>query len=174
MNAGVQSDGLDAYAEPLLDTEFPLCAVIAVAKAGPKDIGSTEGMRHTHETSPYHKPWIELVSRDLMTVRTALQNDDFMTLAECVEGNCLAMHANAMASRPGIIYFSGTTLDAISAVRNLRVHRGVEVFFTIDAGPHVVAFTRPSSVDEVAKALSQIPGVTQIIRSEMGDAAHLT
>ena len=54
--------------------------MIAVAKAGPKDIGSTEGMRHTHETSPYHKPWIELVSRDLMTVRTALQNDDFMTL----------------------------------------------------------------------------------------------
>ena len=59
-------------------------------------------------------------------------------------------------------------------VRNLRVNHGVEVFFTIDAGPHVVAFTRPSSVGEVAKALSQIPGVTQIIRSEMGEAAHLT
>ena len=173
MNAGVQSDGLDAYAEPLTEIKLPLCAVIAVAKAGPKDIGSTEGMKRTNESSPYHKPWIELVSRDLVTVRTALQNDDFTTLAQCVEGNCLAMHANAMASRPGIIYFSGTTLEAISTVRNLRVNQGIEVFFTIDAGPHVVAFTRPSFVDEVAKALGQISGVTQVIRSEMGNAAHL-
>ena len=173
MNAGVQEDGLDAYAIPLPEIDFPLSAVIAVAETGPKDIGSTEGMKRTLETSPYHNPWIDLVGRDLITARSALEKGDFSALAECVEGNCLAMHANAMASRPGIIYFSGTTLQAISTVRNLRSNHGIDVFFTIDAGPHVVAFTRPSSVEKVADALGAITGVTNVIRSEMGAAAQL-
>ena len=38
---------------------------------------------------------------------------------------------------------------------------------------HVVAFTRPSSVEEVADALGTITGVTNVIRSEMGAAAQL-
>ena len=173
MNAGEQSDGLDAYAEPLNNIDFPLHAVIAVAEAGPKDIGSTEGMKRTRETSPFHQPWIELVSRDLTLAQAALRDDDFSALARCVEGNCLAMHANAMASRPGIIYFSGTTIEAISTVRDLRNNHGVDVFFTIDAGPHVVAFTRPSFEAQVAEALGNISGVTQVIRSQMGEAAQV-
>ena len=44
--------------------------------------------------------------------------------AEIVEGNCLAMHANAMAARPGIIYFGPSTLWAIQEVRAMRAEEG--------------------------------------------------
>ncbi len=97
---------------------------------------------------------------------------DFQGLGEIVEANCLAMHANAMAARPGIIYFEAVTLWAIDAVRAMRA-RGLPVFFTIDAGPHVVAFTPPEHIGTVADGLSDHPGVERVIRSPVGQGAAL-
>ena len=171
MDAGIQADGTDAYAKPLPDIDLELQAVIAVADTGEKEIGSTMGMEHTKETSPYHDRWIQQVDQDLESALLALRAQDFETLALVVEGSCLAMHADAMAARPGIIYFSGTTLSAIRTVRNLR-KQGHKVFFTIDAGPHVVAFCAPEACTPVAEQLSEVPGVKQIITSKIGEGTQ--
>lgn len=172
MNAGVAADGSDAVAEPLKGVDLPLHAVIAVAKAGPKAIGSTDGMQSTRETSPYHAAWIDQVDRDLDACQEALRARDLGRLASIVEGNCLAMHANAMAARPGIIYFLPATLWAIEQVRVLRAN-GTPVFFTIDAGPHVVAFTPPEHVERVREALSAHEDVAQVLTSGPGRGAEM-
>lgn len=171
-NFARMTDGEDAHAFALPDIELELCAAIAVAKAGPKAIGSTEGMERTRETSPYHAAWIETVNRDLGPAEEALRQKDLGRLAEIVEGNCLAMHANAMAARPGIIYFRPATLWAIEEVRALRAG-GTPVFFTIDAGPHVVAFTPPEHLEAVATRLSGHPDVAEVITSGPGEGARV-
>jgi diphosphomevalonate decarboxylase len=171
MHAGQRDDGTDAYATQLTDIEWDLNAVIAVADTGEKKIGSTAGMEHTKTTSPYHARWIQQVDIDLKVALKALRSKDFDALALVVEGSCLAMHADAMAARPGILYFSGASLRSIDTVRRLRA-QGTPVFFTIDAGPHVVAFTPADSTDHVAKCLGDDPQVKQVIISSIGEGAQ--
>lgn len=172
MHGGVSADGRDAYAEPIQGARVELAAVIAVAPAGEKAIGSTDGMELTRRTSPYHEAWLAQVDRDLVDAEAALRAGDFAALAAVSEGSCLAMHANAMAARPGLIYFGPTTLWAIDRVRALR-RAGVPVFFTIDAGPHLVAFTPPGHLERVAAALSENRALARIITSGVGGPARL-
>lgn len=166
------TDGDDAHAFPLEGIDLTLGAAIAVAKAGPKAIGSTEGMERTRETSPYHAAWIDTVNRDLGPAEQALRAGDVDRLAQIVEGNCLAMHANAMAARPGILYFRPATLWAIEEVRQLRAG-GTPVFFTIDAGPHVVAFAPLEHLEAVATRLAGHPDVAEVITSGPGEGARV-
>lgn len=172
MDEGRAADGSDAVARPLARVPLSLSAVIAVAVAGEKEIGSTDGMEHTRDTSPYHDAWLSLVDRDLAAAEQALYAGDFSALAEIVEGSCLAMHADAMAARPGIIYFKAPTLWAIDRVRALRAG-GLPVLFTIDAGPHLVAMTPPEHVETVAAELAAHPEIARVITSAAGDDAKL-
>lgn len=172
MVAGEGDDSSSSYARPVLDARIELAAAIAVTGSGPKAIGSTEGMEHTRRTSPYHEVWIAQAARDLELALRALRASDLDALAEVSEGSCLAMHADAMAARPGVVYFQGATLRAIETVRRLR-RSGVPVFFTVDAGPHVVAFTPPEHLEKVAAALEAEEGVARVIRSRAGEGARL-
>jgi diphosphomevalonate decarboxylase len=77
-----------------------------------------------------------------------------------------------MAARPGIIYFKAPTLWAIDEVRRMRAE-GTPVFFTIDAGPHVVAFAPPQHLKAVSARLARHPEVTEVITSAAGGGAHV-
>lgn len=172
MHAGVRADGLDAAAAPLDGVALELAAAIALAGEGEKEVGSTEGMDVTARTSPYFGAWLDTVDRDLDAAERALRGGDIEALAAIVEGSCLAMHASALAARPGILYFKAVTLWAIDRVRALR-QSGVPVMFTIDAGPHLVALAPPSVIDRVAAALGEHPDVARVITSHAGEGAHL-
>lgn len=167
MDAGRALDGHDAVARPVEGATIELGAAICVVDAGEKEVGSTDGMDATRETSPYHRAWLDQVDVDLHQAEQALRAGDLATLTQVVEGSCLAMHANALAARPGIVYWQPTTLWAIAQVRALQ-RRGVPVMFTIDAGPHVVAFAPPSALDTVAAALGGHPEVARVIVSRAG------
>lgn len=158
------------FAQPVEGVKLELCAAIAVAKAKSKDVGSTDGMKHTAATSPYHLAWLEQVELDLLRAERALLLGDFNALAEVTEGSCLAMHADAMAARPGILYFGPVTLWAISRVRALRAE-GVPVFFTVDAGPHLVAFTTMEALPRVTQELSAHEEIAQVITARSGGPA---
>ena len=82
------------------------------------------------------------------------------------------MHASAMAADPAIIYWNPATLAAIAGVRTLR-DRGVPVFFTIDAGPHVKALCAAQHADEVAAALAAVPGVIKTLTAGPGPGARV-
>jgi diphosphomevalonate decarboxylase len=172
MHAGTRADGTDAYAEPISGAKLELGAVIAVARATEKKIGSTEGMERTRQTSPYHAAWLDQVDRDLEGAEEALAAGDIERLAEIAEGSCLAMHADALAARPGIVYFGTPTLWAIEVVRSLRA-QGTPVFFTIDAGPHLVAFAPPAHLEAIARALAAHPEIDRTPISRVGAGASL-
>jgi diphosphomevalonate decarboxylase len=170
MNAGDASE--DAFAEPLAS---PLVdrvrMVIAIVGGGtPKHYGSRDAMDHTAATSPYYPAWVEQVPKDLAVARAALASGDLEALGTVAEANALAMHASAMAARPGVVYFQPATLAVHAEVRGLRAC-GVAAWATMDAGPHVKVLTTAEDAPTIAMRVKDIEGVTAVTISAAGPAA---
>jgi diphosphomevalonate decarboxylase len=146
--------------------------VIAVTAEGPKDVGSSDGMKRTAETSPYYRAWVEDAPALCARVRAAVLARDFEALGGAAEASALRMHASAIAAAPGLLYWTGATVDVVAEVRRLRA-RGTPAFFTIDAGPHVKVFTIPEAEAEVTAALQAVPGVLRTIAAAPGEGARL-
>ncbi|AKT39927.1 diphosphomevalonate decarboxylase [Chondromyces crocatus] len=151
---------------------WPLRVIIAVTAEGPKDVGSSEGMKLTVDTSPYYAAWVTDAPSLEERVRAAVLARDFQALGSAAEASALRMHASAIAAAPGLLYWTGATVNVLSEVRRLRA-RGIPAFFTIDAGPHVKVFTVPEAEDEVTTALAAVPGVLRTLSATPGPGAHV-
>lgn len=151
---------------------WPLRVAVAVTETGPKAVGSTEGMLRTEETSPFYESWVSSSEEDLAAARSAVASRDFDALADVSESSCLKMHAVMMSARPGLVYWNGTTVECIRRVRELRAD-GVQVFFTVDAGPQIKAVCMPDALERVVAELAGIGGVRQMLTSGLGDGARV-
>jgi diphosphomevalonate decarboxylase len=152
--------------------EWPLHVVVAVTESGPKEVGSTEGMLRTEETSPYYRQWVASSAADLDEARSAIAARDFEKLAEVSESSCLKMHAVMLSARPGLVYWNGATVEGLRTIRRLR-SQGVPVFFTIDAGPQLKAVCLAEAGQRVVEELAALPGVDHLIESGLGEGARL-
>lgn len=174
MAAGVRDDGEDACAAPLAGAaDWPLTVVVAVTSREAKGIGSTEGMDASRRTSPFYGGWVAGAADDLEAARCAVRERDFAALAEISEHSCLKMHATMLATRPGLVYWRGATVECLHRVRALREREGLGVFFTIDAGPQVKAVCLPGDAARVAAALADVAGVETVLTSALGDGARV-
>ena len=175
LHRGERDDGADCYAERLEDpgsARWDLRMVLALAGEKPKTTLSTSGMNHTAATSPYYRAWVESQPADLAAAREAVARRDLEALGEIAERSCLTMHASAIAARPGILYWTGATVDGFHAVRRLR-STGVGAWFTNDAGPHVKALCSADDAQQVAETLAAVPGIGRTIVCPPGAAARV-
>lgn len=174
MNAGSIEHPEQAVASQIAGEGFwDLCAVLALTTVGRKKVSSTVGMTQTQDTSPYFDPWIASVEQSLPAAEEAILARDFHALAWLAEASALQMHASAIAAVPGVLYWNGITVELIHLVRALREEQGVDVFFTIDAGPHVKIFTTPEHIDQVEAAVRSVEGVVDTLRARIGGPAHV-
>jgi len=173
MKKGIKHDGSDAVATQLAPKEYwELRLLIAITSESKKKTGSTDGMKLSKKNSPYYQGWINSSSSDIEEMRSAIKTKDFQKLGELAEFSCLKMHGLAISSRPGLLYWNGTTIEVIHAIKELR-RRGRAVYFTIDAGPQVKAICLPRDVVQIQKELEQIPGVVKIIETPLGGDAKI-
>jgi diphosphomevalonate decarboxylase len=173
MKVGKQKNGSDSIAFQIADEKYwPLNVFILLTTEIEKAIGSTAGMQHTANTSPFYKNWVNSSKRDLSEMRDAIKKKDFTKLGELSEFSCLKMHALAMAAKPGIIYWNSTTIELIHRIREMR-KEGLESYFTIDAGPQVKVLCQANDVNLLKKNLLEIPGVKKMILSGLGPGAKL-
>ena len=63
-------------------------------------------------------------------------------------------------------------MRCLQTVRSLQ-GRGVDVFFTIDAGPQVKAVCVAGAASEVETALRNTAGVEEVMTTGLGDGARL-
>lgn len=150
---------------------FPLEMLVAVTVSGEKETGSTDGMGHTQDTSPYYPAWVESAPAIYQAVRQAVESSDFDALGPAVEHSALAMHASMLAARPALIYFAPATLRVMERVRAFRKSGG-RAYFTMDAGPHVKVLVEPSAAPELELELAKLEGVSQVLRSAAGPDAY--
>lgn len=169
--AGVEPDGSDSYAVPVFDAaHWDLRVVVAVVDAGKKAVGSTRGMEHTRQTSPYHRAYLAEVDTDLREAKAAIAARDLAALGRVAERSCLRMHADMMAADPALIYLKPASWEVIGVVRALQ-ERGVAAFFTADAGPNIKVFCLPEAVAAVRAALLDCRVVRRLIGAAPGGPA---
>lgn len=151
---------------------WPLEVVVAVTSNEPKSVSSGEGMERSRRTSPYYNAWVRDAATDFAAASQAIEHKDFSALAAVAELNCLKMHSIMLTSQPTLSYWTPASIACMDQVRSLR-EEGHDVFFTMDAGPQIKAVCLPSSAAAVASALSETPGVIEVIRSSLGTGARV-
>lgn len=175
MHKGERPDGTDSFAEPVggrSAEDMGVRMVLGITKKGPKDTLSTDGMKHTAETSPYFAAWVATSEPDLAEATAAIARGDLEALGVVTERSALTMHASALAARPAVLYFSGATIEGFRAVVAMR-KAGIPAWFTCDAGPHAKALTDAAHADEVARRLAEVPGVLETRVCRPGKAAEV-
>lgn len=173
MNKGTRDDGHDATAYQLVEKSYwDIRVLVLITSEQKKNISSTSGMALSHNTSPYYSAWVKSSVEDLQEMRNAIIDKDFEKVGDLSEFSCLKMHALALSSSPGLIYWNAATMELMHAIRSLR-EKGFQVYFTIDAGPQVKALCLPDQMSSIKSALSEVPGVIKIIETALGDGAEI-
>jgi diphosphomevalonate decarboxylase len=173
MKTGSRQDGSDAYAVPVAAGNFwPLQFVIILTSVSEKAVGSTAGMELTASTSPFYGAWVTSSATDLTGMRAAIWKRDLENVGEIAEHNCLKMHALALTARPALIYWNKITVKVVHTIRQLR-REGIRVYFTTDAGPHVMAICTTQNTQKIKQVLEQISGVTRVLITTPGPAAKI-
>jgi diphosphomevalonate decarboxylase len=167
-NRGTDASGIDSFATPVASEDhWPLDVWVAVVSSKEKELGSTQAMTRTAQSSPFFNAWVDHAEHCLPFFERAIARRDFLGLASLAEENCMRMHACAMGASPPILYWHAQTLRIMEITWQLR-REGCLVFFTIDAGPNVVLFCPPEFSDRVLKALMTVPELESVMKSRIG------
>lgn len=149
---------------------LPLVVLVCMTTDLPKSTGSSAGMLDTLRRSPYADAWLHEAPRIHERVHAALLAGDFGALGEASEASSLAMHASAIAA--GIVYWNGVTLELLNLVRRLR-RDGIEVFASVDAGPHVKVFLLDRDLEAVRATIDSVAGLHRVVVARPGGGAML-
>lgn len=162
----------DSFAEQIAPPDhWDLRDLIAVVQTEHKQIDSTRGNALV-QTSPFAAARLNEAVRALPIIRQAILARDFTTLGEETEQEAIRMHAVAMTSRPGILYWSPATVAIMQAVREWRA-AGLAAYITIDAGANVHVLCEGSAAPAVEQRLSALPGVQRVLHTRPGRGTWL-
>lgn len=142
-----------AQVVPSDDWEQDLAMIFILINDQQKDVSSRDGMQRTVETSDFYDAWLDAVSKDIQTAKTAITNKNFLALGEVTEANSLKMHATTLAATPPFTYWSPDSLKAMNSVRRIR-NEGTPCYFTMDAGPNVKVLCQKQDVSIILEKLS--------------------
>lgn len=153
--------------------KVPWGMVAVMVKSGAKKVGSREGMRLTSSSSPFYKAWISRARRDYRNMLAAIKVMDFKGIGRICEDNALAMHACMIATRPSLMYWTSATLEIIRSVAKWR-DKGLETYYTIDAGPHVLLLGRLGDLGKIAGRARRIKGAVSVLIGKPAGGARIT
>ncbi len=161
-----------SYAVTIAQPEaWDLQDVIVVLQNQPKQVGSREGHALAN-TSPLQAARIADAPRRLEICRQAILQRDFAQLADIIELDSNMMHAVMKTSSPPLHYATASTNAIIQAVPEWRA-TGIQVAFTLDAGPNVHLICTPQDVDRVKSLVLEVTKPVDILVSGMGGPARI-
>lgn len=162
-----------SYAETVAAPDYwDLVDVIAIVSAEHKRTTSQAG-HPTAKTSDLQNARVAGATKRLEICQQALLDRDFATFSEVVEYDSNLMHAVMMTSRPALFYWKPTTLTLMDLVRQWREEDGLEVCYTLDAGPNVHCICIRKDAEIVRERLLQVSGVLDVRVSGVGGAATI-
>jgi diphosphomevalonate decarboxylase len=161
-----------SFAESFATPDYwDLVDVIAIISGEHKAVGSRQG--HTSaSTSDLQNARVNGAIERLKACQNAILARDFGAFADVVEYDSNLMHAVMMTSRPPLFYWLPTTLTVMDAVRHWRAN-GVQVCYTLDAGPNVHCICTRADADKVVQGLKSVDGVKDVRLAGVGAGAHL-
>lgn len=151
-----------SYAYSLYPSDYwDICDVIAIVGRKSKKVGSTEGHALV-ESSPFFKTRLSGMKKKVDEIKTMMKEKDFSKFGEILEEEAINMHLVMMTSKPALYYWTPETLKIMLKVIEWR-DKGLESYFTIDAGPNVHIICQKKDVAKISQRLVQIVGIEQVI-----------
>lgn len=162
-----------SYAETFVERDhWDLADVIAVVSRRHKHVGSSAGHRKA-DSSVLQLARVVSAERRLGAVKDAIMSHDFAAFAQIVEEDSNLMHAVMMTSRPPLFYWEPLSLRVMQAVRDWRNSEGLQVCYTLDAGPNVHCICTAADAAAVSAKLKRLSPDIEIIRSGAGRGAYV-
>ncbi len=165
-------DDAQSVAESLAPPEhWNLGDVVAVVDPGAKKVGSAAN-HLLAASSPYFAVRLDEIPARLDGARQAIVQRDLAQLGAIMEADAVSMHAVCMTQVPPSFYWNAGTMAVIHAVRGWR-ERGLEAYFTIDAGANVHVICAGADRAAVERALHTLPEVQFTLSNGPGQGARL-
>jgi len=154
-HAGVEENGLDSFAVPIV-AEWPQLRVgILTFSEQEKPLSSRIAMQRTVDSSALYQSWPNKVMNDMAMIKQAIHTNNFTLLGETAESNALSMHATMLSSWPPIVYSLSETITAMHHIWKCRAD-GLPLYFTQDAGPNLKLLFLEQYETEVMQAFSNV------------------
>ncbi|MEO1162812.1 MAG: diphosphomevalonate decarboxylase [Chloroflexota bacterium] len=162
----------DSYAKTIAPADhWDLVDLIAIVSDQHKRTTSSSG-HTTAQTSDLQDARVDGAQARLDTVRQAILDRDFPTFADVVEEDSNLMHAVMMTSKPPLFYWKPTTLTIMEEIRAWR-SEGLNVCYTLDAGPNVHCICVREDAPAVRERLEKLSGILEIKEATVGGSAHI-
>lgn len=166
------SDSNKSYAVSLHPPDYwAICDLVAIVGTKTKKVSSSEG-HALAESSPFYKTRLQSMPKKIREIKTALKKRDFTKFGEVLEAEAVSMHTVMMTSNPPLFYWLPATLKVMQEVWSLR-DRGVECYFTIDAGPNIHVICEFKNAKGIQTALSKVKGVKSVLLNKPAPGARL-
>lgn len=130
---------------------------------GEKKMPSTDAMQSCKETSTLYPLWPEVVREHLSLMQSAIKEKNFDLFGKIAEQNALSMHATMQAAWPPIYYANAHTIHSMEKVWELR-KKGLSVYFTQDAGPHLKLLFLAESAQQVCASFPELTLVNPFVQ----------
>jgi diphosphomevalonate decarboxylase len=162
----------ESFAESIAPADhWQLMDCIAILSEGHKPIGSQAGMGLAN-TSPLQNARVMDSKRRVAVCRSAILNKDFDALSKITELDSNLMHAVMMTSDIPLFYWEPQSLAIMKAVKDWQKD-GLQVTYTLDAGPNVHVICTQDILDEMLSRLRRFPGVIKVLHGSPGGPARL-
>jgi diphosphomevalonate decarboxylase len=159
----------ESFAPP---QHWNLVDVIAIVSREHKRIGSTAG-HETAVSSIFQSVRVASAPERIHSVKPAIMRRDFDRFASIVEEDSNLMHAVMMTSQPPLFYWEPLSLTIMKAVRRWRQQEGLQVCYTLDAGPNVHCICIASDAASISDRLLALSDRIEVLRSAIGGGAYV-
>ncbi len=150
-------------------SHWNLYDIVVVLDSQPKKVSSHDGHRLA-DSSPILSPRLTYIGEQLPVVKEAIRQRDLALLGPIVETDALFMHAVMLTSKPPLLYLDAMSAQLMEMVQNWRDREGLQVYFTVDAGPNLHLLCEKTELEEIVKRLNQLDFVQFLILNRPGPA----
>lgn len=161
----------DSYAQEFAPAHDYAMLIVVVNKAR-KKYSSRQAMKAVVDQSIFYPAWVDQAKLDYEDMKRAILQQDFSKIGQIAEANCLRMHATTWGLARPFSYLQAESLVAMDRVRDLRAG-GLEVYFTMDAGPNVKLFCQKKDMANLIAAMGQYYEPDQLIPAYAGSGYEI-
>ncbi|RLA64747.1 MAG: diphosphomevalonate decarboxylase [Epsilonproteobacteria bacterium] len=143
---------------------------ILIVDRGVKEVSSRAG-HALMENHPYRERRIQRANENYKNLNEAIASGDFETFGAIVEQEALELHALMMTSSPSFILMKPKTLSLIENIKTFRQESGLNLYFTLDAGPNIHLLYPDSQKDKISSFIKEQE--VEVLEDEMGCGPEL-
>lgn len=163
---------LTSYARMLFPPEYwDIRDIVVIVGKEKKKVSSSEGHKLA-PTSSFFKTRISSMESKVKTIKRLMKERRFAEFGELIEKEAINMHTIMMTSSPPIFYWLPKTLEIMRGIWEWR-EGGLEVYFTIDAGPNLHLICQGKDEKKVLLRLEKIKGIRKLVPNRPSKGVYL-